>query len=133
MRRELHVEVADRAAGVPGVGRGGGLAFVDPAQRAEGARWVGGDRLQHALAVLVDQALGPGRADVAQRGQVGDLALAVGGVERQRPLGSQLAPVAVVGLPVATDFGPVALVEVGDGPDQAKPSPDSASRTSSTA
>ena len=79
---------------------------------------VGGDRAEHPLAVLVDQALGPGRADVAQRGQVGDLALAVGGVERQRPLGAQLAAVARVGLPLAADFGPVAGAEVGDRADQ---------------
>ena len=68
--------------------------------------------------MLVDQPLGPGGADVAQRGQVGDLALAVGGVERQRPLGPQLAPVARVGLPLAADFGPVAGAEVGDRADQ---------------
>ena len=68
--------------------------------------------------MLVDQPLGPGGADVAQRGQVGDLALAVGGVERQRSLGAQLAPVAAVGLPLAADFGPVAGAEVGDRPDQ---------------
>ena len=68
--------------------------------------------------MLVDQPLGPGRADVAQRGQVGDLALAVGGVERQRALGAQLAAVAGVGLPLAADFGPVAGAEVGDRADQ---------------
>ena len=73
---------------------------------------------QHPLAVLVDQPLGPGRPDVAQRRQVGDPALAVGGVERQRAAGPQLAPVARVGLPVAADLGPVAGVQVGDGADQ---------------
>ena len=118
MRRQLHVEVADGAAGVPGFGRRRGLVGADPAQRGEDPLRVGGDRLQHPLAVLVDQPLGPRRADVAQRGQVGDLTLAVGGVERQRPLGAQLAAVAGVGLPLAADFGAVAGAEVGDRADQ---------------
>ena len=118
MRGELDVEVADGAAGVPGFGRRRGLVGADPPQRAEDALWVGGDLLQDALAVLVDQPFGPGGADVAQRGEVGDLPLAVGGVERQRSLGPQLAPVAAVGLPLAADFGPVAGAEVGDRPDQ---------------
>ena len=84
--------------------------------------------------MLVDQALGPRLADVAQRGQVGDLALAVGRVERQRPLGPQLAAVAGVGLPLAADFGAVAGVEVGDRADQGEAlAADSASCTSSTA
>ena len=85
VRGELDVQVADRARGVPGLGRRRGLLGADPAQRGEDASRVGGDRPQHALAVLVDQPFGPGRADVAQRGEVGDLPLAVGGVERQRP------------------------------------------------
>ena len=68
--------------------------------------------------MLVDQAFGAGRPDVAQGGQVGDLALAVGRIERQRPLCPQLAPVAVVGLPLAADFGPVSGAQVGDRPDQ---------------
>ncbi len=114
MWRQLHVEVADRAAGVPGFGRRRGLVDADPAQRAEDPLWVGGDRLHDPLAVLVDQPFGPGRADVPQRGQVGDLALAVGRIQRQRPLGPQLAPVAGVGLPLAADFGAVAGAEVGD-------------------
>ena len=118
VRGELDVQVADRARGVPGVGRGGGLRGADPAQGGEDAVGVGGDRPEHALAVLVDQPLGPGRADVAQRGQVGDLPRAVGGVERQRPARLQLPPVARVGLPVAADFGPVAGVQVGDRADQ---------------
>ena len=68
--------------------------------------------------MLVDQALGAGRADVAERGQVGDAALAIGGVEGQRAAGPELAAVARVGLPLAADFGPVAGVEVGDRADQ---------------
>ena len=68
--------------------------------------------------MLVDEPLGAGRADVAQRGQVGDLPGAVGGVERQGALGAQLAPVAGVGLPLAADFRPVADAEVGDRADQ---------------
>src|SRR5665811_281869 len=64
--------------------------------------------------------IGPARADVSQRGQVGDPALAVGGIERQRPARLQLAPVARVGLPVAADFGPLALAQVGDRADQGK-------------
>jgi hypothetical protein len=68
--------------------------------------------------VLVDEALGAGRADVAQRRQVGDPAGAVGGVERQRSRRLQLAAVAGVVLPVAADFGPVADAEVGDGAHQ---------------
>ena len=103
---------------MPGIGRRRGLLGADPAQRAEDACGIGGDRPQNPLAVLVDQPLGPGRPDVAQRRQVGDVALAVGGVERQRALGPQLAPVARVGLPLAADFGPFAGVEVGDRPDQ---------------
>ena len=103
---------------MPRLGRRRGLVGADPAQRAEDRRRVGGDRRQHPLAVLVDQALGAGRADVAQRGQVGDPALAVGGVERQRAARPQLPAVARVGLPVAAHFGPVAGVEVGDRADQ---------------
>ena len=91
---------------------------LTPRSEPKTALRVGGDRLQHALAVLVDQPFGPGGADVAQRGEVGDLPLAVGGVERQRSLCAQLAPVAGVGLPLAADFGPVAGAEVGDRPDQ---------------
>ena len=84
--------------------------------------------------MLVDQPLRPGRADVAQRGEVGDLALAVGGIERQRSLRSQLAPVAAVGLPLAADFGAVAGAEVGDRADQGEALAASpASCTSSTA
>ena len=118
MRRQLHVEVADGAAGVPGFGRRGRLVGADPAQSAEHRLRVGGDRPQDLLAVLVDQPLCPRRADVAQRGQVGDLALAVGGVQRQCPLGAQLAPVAGVGLPLAADFRPVSGSQVGDRADQ---------------
>ena len=66
----------------------------------------------------VDQPFGPLLADVAEGRQVGDLALAVGRVERQGALGAQLAAVAGVGLPLAADFGPVAGAEVGDRPDQ---------------
>ena len=106
---------------------------LTPRSVAEDADRVGGDRPQDPLAVLVHQPLGPGRPDVAQRRQVGDAALAVGGVERQGAPGLQLAPVARVGLPVAADLGPLAGVQVGDGPTSAKPSPDSASCTSSTA
>ena len=118
VRRELHVEVADRARGLPGLGRRRGLLAAHPAQGAEDARRVGGDRAEHRLAVLLDQALGPGRADVAQRGQVGDPPGAVGRVERQRAAGTQLAAVARVGLPLAADLGPVAGAEVGDRADQ---------------
>ena len=118
VRRQLHVEVADGAARVPRFGRRRSLVLADAAQRGEDPLRVGGDRRQHALAVLVDQPLGPGAADVAQRGQVGDLPLAVGGVERHRALGAELAAVARVGLPLAADLGPVALAEVGHRPDQ---------------
>ena len=38
----------------------------------------------------------------------------------QRNLRPQLAAVAVVGLPLAADFGPVAVAEVGDRADQGK-------------
>ena len=55
---------------------------------------------------------------MAQGREVGDLALAVGRVERQGALGAQLAAVARVGLPLAADFGAVAGDEVGDRPDQ---------------
>jgi hypothetical protein len=82
---ELDVELAHRAALVPGLGRRRGLVGADPAQGGEGPLGVGGDHLEDALAVLVDQCLGAGLADVAQGRQVGDLPLAVGGVERQRP------------------------------------------------
>jgi len=68
--------------------------------------------------VLVDQPLGPRRADVTQRGQVGDLALAVGGVERQCPLRPQLAAVAVVGLPLAAYFGPISGGQMSHRADQ---------------
>ncbi len=118
MRGELDVEVADGAAGVPGLGRGRGLAGADPAQGAEHPLRVGGDRSQHPLAVLVEKPLGAGRADVAQGGEVGEPALAVGGVQRQRPAGPQLAPVAAVGLPVAAHLGAVAGAEMGDRADQ---------------
>jgi hypothetical protein len=118
VRGELDVQVADRPRGVPGLGRRRGLVGADPAQRAEDTHRVGGDRPQHALAVLVDQPLGAGRADVAQRGQVGDPALAVGGVERQRPARLQLPPVARVRLPVAAHFGPLPRAQVGDRTDQ---------------
>ena len=118
VRRQLHVEVADRPARIPGLGRRGGLVAADPAQRTEDRFRVGGDRLQHPLAVLVEQPLGPLLADVTEGGQVSDLPLAVGRVERQGALGAQLAAVAVVCLPLAADFGPVASVEVADRPDQ---------------
>ena len=118
VRRELHVQVADRAGGVPGLGRRGGLRRADPAEAGEDALGVGADRPQHPLPVLVDEPLRPRRADVAQRGQVGDPPRPVGGVERQRPARLQLAAVARVGLPVAADFGPVALVQVRDRADE---------------
>ena len=68
--------------------------------------------------MLVDQTFRPRRADVLERGQVGDPAGAVGGVERKRAAGAQLPPVAVVGLPVAGNLGAVAGGEVGDRADQ---------------
>ena len=115
---ELDVELAHGAALVPGGGRRRGLVAADSAQGLEGPLWVGGDHLQDRLAVLVDQPFGARLTDVAQAGQVGDLALAVGGVERQRPDRPQLAPVARVGLPLAAHFGAVAGAEVGDRADQ---------------
>jgi hypothetical protein len=82
---------------------------------------IGGDCLQDSPAVLVDQSFRPGRADVPQRGEVGDAPLAVGRIERQGALGAQLAPVARVRLPVAAYFRPVANSQMGDGTDQCEP------------
>ena len=53
--------------------------------------------------------------------QVGDPALAVGGVEGQGALRPELPAVARVRLPVAADLGPLAGAEVGDGADQREP------------
>ena len=116
--RELHVEVADRPRRLPGLGGGRRLLAAHPAQGAEDPGRVGGDRAEHRLAVLLDQALGPRRADVPQRGQVGDAAGAIGGVERQRAAGAELAAVAGVGLPLAADLGAVAGAEVGHRADE---------------
>ena len=55
--------------------------------------------------MVLDQPLRASRPDVAQRGEVGDLPVAVGGVQRQRPLSAELAPVAGVRLPVPADLG----------------------------
>ena len=115
---ELDVEIADRPRGVPRVGGRGRLVCADTPQRAEDADRIGGDRAQHPLAVLVDQALGAGWADVPQRGQIGDPSLAVGGVERQGATGLQLPAVLRVRLPVPAHFGPVAGVQMGDRADQ---------------
>ena len=118
VRGKLHVQVADRPRGVPGLGRRRGLGGADPAQGGENAFRVGRDRAQHALAVLVEQPLRAGGADVAQAGQVGELPRPVGGVERQRPARLQLPPVARVGLPIAAHFGALAGAQVGDRADE---------------
>jgi len=68
--------------------------------------------------VLVEEALGAGRPDVAQRGQVGDPPGAVGRVKRQRTARLQLASVSRVGLPVAAHLGTLAGAQVGDRADQ---------------
>ena len=117
VRRELDVKVADRAAGVPALRRGFGLAGAYPAQGGEDRGRVGGDRLQHRLAVAVGQPLGAGGADVAQRGQVGDLPVAVGGVKRLRAAGPKLRPVARVLLPLAAHLGTLAGAQVPERPD----------------
>ena len=115
---EVDVEVADGPARVPGLRGGLGLALADPAQRTEGADRIGGDRVEHGGAVVIAQALGPGRPDVAQRGQIGDLPLPVGRVDRLRPERLHLGAVARVLLPLAAHLRPLARPQVAHGPDQ---------------
>ena len=65
----------------------------------------------------VGEAFGAGLADVAQRGEVADVSLAVGRVHRLGAPRLQLSPVALVGRPLAADLGAFADREVGDGSD----------------
>ncbi len=57
---------------------------------------------------------------MAQGGEVGDQAFAVDGIEGQRPVRPQLAPVAGMGLPLTADFSPVSSPQVRDRADQPK-------------
>ena len=117
VRRELNVQVADGAALVPAVGRSGRLALAEAGQVAEHPLGVRGDRLEDGLPVDPAEGVGADLADVAQRGQVGDLTGAVDGVERQRVGGPELVAVAGVLLPAPVDLRPVAGRQVADRPD----------------
>ena len=117
VRRELDVQVADGTALVPAVGGGGGLAPSQPGKLAEDALRVGRDRLEDRLAVDPAEGVGAHLADVAQGGEVGDLALAVRRVEREGIGRAQLVAVARVLLPDAVDLRAVARLQVADGAD----------------
>ena len=118
---ELDVEVTDGSRFVPRLGGFRRLVVADARQRGEGAMRVFGDQAQHLFSVQVGEALSPGLADVAQRGQVADVPLAVGRVQRLGALHLQLPSVALVGGPLAADLRVLADREVGDGTDQDHP------------
>jgi hypothetical protein len=117
VRREQEVQRAARAQLVPRLDR-----LIDApraeTEAAEGRARILVDDLEHALAVEVQEPLGAPAADVADPLEVDEQR---GLARRRERLGGgdlDLEPVAAVVLPLPADADPLALLEVGDRPDE---------------
>ena len=115
---QLDVEIAEGAGRLPGLSGFGRLLGADARQCAEHVGGIRIDGTQHFLAVLVGQEHRACRAYVVQRGQVGDLTLAVGWIKRQRAAGPKLLPEPRVRFPLASHFSLVSGAQMRDRADQ---------------
>ena len=117
MRREQQVQRAGGAQLVPGLH---GLARAAGAQadRAERGLGVAVDRRQHVLAVVAQQLIGARAAHVPDAPEVGAERGLAGGRDRLGARHLDLRPVALVVLPGAADPYALALLEVGERPDE---------------
>ena len=117
VRREQEVQRSARAQLVPGLDRLGDPPRAE-AEAAEGGLRVAVDDLEHVVAVEVEQPLGSPAADVPDALEVDEQRGLAGGRERLGGRDLDLQPVALVVLPLAADADPLALLEVGDRPDE---------------
>ena len=114
---EQEVQGAARAEFVPGLDRFSDPARAEPHAAERGLR-IAVDDLEHVLAVELEQALGSPSADVTDALQIHEQRGLARGRERLGGGDLDLQPVALVVLPLAADPDPLALLEVGDRPDE---------------